>query len=212
MRTIPAPGDVKLEEKTRRRPDALNLALGAISLFFPFAALLFAHKLGPVVVVLAMVAVLALRALTGLGKNQPQALTWAALAAALLLGVGTAIDADLAMRLYPVLMNIAMLSAFGLSLARPPSMIERFARMVEGDLPEAGVRYTRGVTWIWCGFFLVNGVVALWTALATSLEIWAFYNGVVSYVLMGLLLGGEFLVRGPVRRRAEREAQEQKAS
>jgi uncharacterized membrane protein len=209
---IPAHGDIKLEEEKRQRPDALNLALGAISLLFPFAALLFAHKLGPVAVVLAMVAVLVLRALTGLGKNQPQALTWAALAAASLLGVGTAINADLAMRLYPVLMNIAMLSAFGLSLAKPPTMIERFARMVERDLPEAGVRYTRTVTWIWCVFFVVNGVVALWTALAASLEIWALYNGVVSYVLMGILLGGEFLVRGPIRRRAERQAGEQNAS
>ena len=193
-------------ETKRRAPDALSIVLGAVSLLFPFLALFLAHPLGPMVVVLALVAVLVLRAVTGLGKGQPQALTWAALAAACLLGVGSLINADLAMRTYPVLMSVAMLAAFALSLARPPSMIERFARVLEPDLPEAGVRYTRTVTWVWCGFFVINAIVALWTALAASLETWALYNGLISYALMGLLLGGEFLVRGPVRRQEERRA------
>ena len=197
-------------ETKRRSADALSIVLGAVSLLFPFLALFLAHPLGPMVVVLALVAVLVLRAVTGLGKGQPQALTWAALAAACLLGVGSLINADLAMRTYPVLMSVAMLAAFALSLARPPSMIERFARVLEPNLPVAGVRYTRTVTWVWCGFFVVNAVVALWTALAASLETWALYNGLISYALMGLLLGGEFLVRGPARRQDERRAKERR--
>ena len=84
--------------------------------------------------------------------------------------------------------------------------------MLEPDLPEAGVRYTRTVTWVWCGFFAVNAGIALWTALATSLETWALYNGLISYGLMGLLLGGELLVRGPVRRQEERRAEQRKAA
>jgi uncharacterized membrane protein len=195
----------------RRPPDPLGVVLGAVSLLFPFLALFLARPLGPMVVVLALVAVLVLRAVTGLGKGQPQALTWAALAAAGLLGAGSLIDADLAMRTYPVLMSVAMLIAFALSLARPPSMIERFARVLEPDLPEAGVRYTRTVTWVWCGFFTLNAGAALWTALAASLETWALYNGLISYGLMGLLLGGEFLARGPVRRQEERRAARRKA-
>lgn len=188
---------------TKRRPgvDRLGLALGALSFFFPLIALLLARPLGAVWVVVGLIAVLALRWLTGLGRNTPAATSWAALGAAGALGVITAVNADLAMRLYPVLMNAAMLIAFGLTLAKPPSMIERFARLVEPDLPESGVRYTRKVTWVWCAFFVVNGGVALWTALAASLETWALYNGLIAYVLMGLLLGGEFLVRGVVRKR-----------
>jgi uncharacterized membrane protein len=198
-------------EAKRRPPDPLSVALGAVSLLFPFLALFLAHPLGPMVVVLALVAVLVLRAVTGLGKGQPQALTWAALAAACLLGLGSLIDANLAMRTYPVLMSLAMLIAFALSLARPPSMIERFARVLEPDLPEAGVRYTRTVTWVWSGFFAVNACIALWTALAASLEIWALYNGLISYCLMALLLGGEFLLRGPARRQEEKRAAKRKA-
>jgi uncharacterized membrane protein len=200
MTSAPAP------EKTRRKPDLLGIVLGAVSLLFPFIALFLAHPLGPTVVVLALVAVIVLRAVTGIGKGQPQALTWAALAAACLLGIGSVINANLAMRIYPVLMSVAMLTAFALSLARPPSMIERFARVFEPDLSEAGVRYTRTVTWVWCAFFLLNAGAALWTALAASLKTWALYNGAISYGLMGLLLGVEFLVRGPVRRQAERAA------
>lgn len=200
MTVAPAP------ETKRRGGDPLSLFLGAVSLLFPFIALFLARPLGPMAVVLALVVVLVLRAVTGLGKGQPQALTWAALAAAGLLGAGSLIDADLAMRTYPVLMSLAMLSAFAASLARPPTMIERFARLIEPDLPPAGVRYARGVTWAWCGFFAVNAGVALWTALAASLEVWALYNGLISYGVMGLLLGGELLLRGPVRRRLEKAA------
>jgi uncharacterized membrane protein len=184
------------------RPTRLALALGAVSLFFPLIALLLARPLGALAVTLALVALLALRAVTGIGGRQPAAMTWGALCAAGSLALLSAVDAGLAMRLYPVLMNAAMLAAFAWSLAQPPSMIERFARLHEPDLPESGVRYTRTVTFVWCGFFILNGAVALWTALQASLELWALYNGLIAYGLMGALLGGEFLVRGFVRKRA----------
>lgn len=179
----------------------LGVAGSLLALLFPLIALLLARPLGPLAVTLGLVALLLLRSLTGLGRSAPVMMNLAALAAAATLGVLTFVDADLAMRLYPVLMNVAMLGVFAWSLVKPPSMIERFARLMEPNLPEEGVRYTRKVTWAWCGFFVVNAAVALWTALAASLEIWAFYNGVLAYVLMGLLLGGEFLVRRIVRGR-----------
>lgn len=189
------------ETPRRTRPDLLGLALGGLSLFFPLIALALARPLGPLVLTLALVAVLALRSLTGFAKSAPAGLTWAALAAAATLGALSFINAALAMRLYPVLMTGAILFAFGWSLAKPPSMIERFARMAEPDLPESGVRYTRAVTWVWCIFLALNGAAALWTALFASFETWAIYNGVFSYVLMGALLAGEFLLRGFVRAR-----------
>jgi uncharacterized membrane protein len=185
----------------RARPDPISLVLGAVSLFFPLIALVLSKQLGPLAVTLALVAVLVLRSLAGLARSSPAGLAWAALAAAAALGLLSLIDAGLAMRLYPALMTGAMLFAFARSLAKPPTMIERFARMAEPNLAESGVRYTRTVTWVWCAFFVLNGAVALWTALAASLETWAIYNGVVSYILMGALLGGEFLVRGLVRKR-----------
>lgn len=99
------------------------------------------------------------------------------------------------LKLYPVMMNIGALMIFALTLWRPPSMIERFARLVEPDLPETGVRWTRQVTKVWCGFFALNGLIALATVYLTSTQVWVWYNGFLSYVFMGILLLSEYLLR-----------------
>lgn len=58
---------------------------------------------------------------------------------------------------YPVVVNAVMLAVFGGSLWSAMPIVERLARLQEPDLPEKGVRYTRHVTQIWCGFFIING-------------------------------------------------------
>ena len=113
-----------------------------------------------------------------------------------LLAVLTAlINSELLLRLYPAAVNLGMLVLFGGSLFRPPSMIERFARLGEPDFPAEAVAYTRRVTQIWCAFFVGNGALAVYTALYSSRENWALYNGCIAYVLMGVLFGGEWLFR-----------------
>jgi uncharacterized membrane protein len=102
--------------------------------------------------------------------------------------------------LYPAAVSISLFLVFGATLLRPPSMIERIARLAEPDLPPQGVRYTRQVTWVWCGFFVLNSAVSLVTVFA-SRACWALYNGLISYLLMGLLFSIEWLVRGWIRRR-----------
>lgn len=120
---------------------------------------------------------------------------WSA-AAALLLAAGAVwANALLPLKLYPVLVNAVLLAAFAYSLASPPSMIERMARLTEPNLPPAAIAYTRVVTQVWCGFFVVNGSIALGTAIWASPAVWSLYNGVIAYVLMGLLFAGEYLVR-----------------
>lgn len=96
---------------------------------------------------------------------------------------------------YPIFMNALMLSLFAASLLHPPSVIERLARLRHPDLPPEGVAYTRRVTQVWCGFFVVNGGVAAWTAFAASRETWVLYNGLIAYLLMGALFAGEWLFR-----------------
>jgi uncharacterized membrane protein len=106
----------------------------------------------------------------------------------------------LALKLYPVGVNICLLGAFAYSLIRPPSIVERFARLAriaagEPELTPCGVRYACSVTKCWCLFFVLNGLAALATALWGSDETWALYNGVISYALTGSLMGIEWLVR-----------------
>jgi uncharacterized membrane protein len=120
---------------------------------------------------------------------------WSAACALLLAGVAVWANAMLPLKLYPVLVNGALLAAFGYSLASPPSMVERFARMREPELPPAAIAYTRRVTQVWCVFFVFNGAIALGTAVWASQNVWALYTGVIAYLLMGALFGVEFLVR-----------------
>jgi len=105
------------------------------------------------------------------------------------------------LKLYPALVNGVMLGVFASSLWRGPSVVERLARLRETDFPPAAVAYTRRVTQVWCGFFVVNGLIAAATALWASAAVWALYNGLLSYVAMGALMGGEWLVRRRVRDR-----------
>lgn len=108
----------------------------------------------------------------------------------------------LPLKLYPVLVNAVMLAVFAISLRHPPSAIERLARLREPELPPSAIAYTRKVTMVWCVFFIGNGAIALATALWASERAWATYNGLIAYLLMGLLFAGEWLVRQRARARA----------
>lgn len=133
-------------------------------------------------------------------KNRKSAVVWiiaggAAVLAAAVLATGEALPA----KFYPVMVSAAWLAFFAGSLAGTPA-VERFARMKTPDLPPSAVRYCRRVTVAWCVFFLANGTVALDSALNRSDAWWALYNGLISYIAMGLMFAGEYAVRIWVRR------------
>ncbi|RJX30797.1 MAG: hypothetical protein C4516_08570 [Oxalobacter sp.] len=104
-------------------------------------------------------------------------------------------NSEILLRLYPAGVSLGMLIIFGLSLKNPPSVVERIARLREPELPLSGVIYTRKVTQFWCGFFVLNGSIAVFTALFASKETWALYNGLIAYLFMGAIFAGEWLVR-----------------
>lgn len=100
---------------------------------------------------------------------------------------------------YPVWMNAGLLTLFGWSVFRPPSVVTRMVTLFEGPLDAKGVAYTTAVTKVWCVFFAANGLVALTIAQYGSWDAWALYNGFIAYVLMGLLMLIEWRVRKIVR-------------
>lgn len=102
---------------------------------------------------------------------------------------------------YPLAVNATLLALFGASLRQPMTMVERLARLTTPDLPEQGVRYTRKVTQVWCFFFITNGALSGWTIWQGDLALWSLYNGLISYLLMGTLMGGEWLIRQRVMKR-----------
>ncbi len=105
------------------------------------------------------------------------------------------LDSALTLRFYPALINGLLFTFFFSSLYFPPPVIERLARLQHPDLPEAGVIYTRKVTRVWCIFFLLNATVSLVISFYGSMELWSLYNGLIAYVLMGLLMAIEYGVR-----------------
>lgn len=144
--------------------------------------------------VVLLITVLLVQAVTQ-GLNNPK--SW--LSMAVLGGVAFTIlvtDTLTGVLFYPVWMNLAMLSVFLLSLWQKPAVVTRLARLMEGELSERAVVYTEKVTWVWVGFFLVNGSVSLATVLWGDIDLWTLYNGLIAYLLMGLL----FLIEWGVRR------------
>nr|WP_243432096.1 hypothetical protein [Aliamphritea spongicola] len=103
------------------------------------------------------------------------------------------------LKFYPVLMNLSFLTVFAGSLFAPMTAVERIARLKEPDLPPEGIAYTRTVTKVWCVFFCINGSVAAGTALFASDEVWLLYNGFIAYILIAVLVAGEWLVRKKVK-------------
>lgn len=108
-------------------------------------------------------------------------------------------QAKQAMLFYPVWINAGMLLLFSWSLWSPPTVVERIARLMEGELDDHAIRYTRKVTQVWCVFFIINGTIAAATALSGDWDLWLLYNGIVAYVLMGLLMLIEWCVRQRVK-------------
>ncbi|MEE8507459.1 MAG: hypothetical protein V3T07_00215 [Myxococcota bacterium] len=124
---------------------------------------------------------------------------WSILRPHLPLGVLIAIALALGERtlllLLPSLVSLYVFGTFAWTLRQGPSMIERFARMVEDDLPPFTFRYCRRVTIVWCGFLGLNAIGVAGLALFGPVAWWAAYTGLVFYLLLGLLLGTEFCFR-----------------
>jgi uncharacterized membrane protein len=73
--------------------------------------------------------------------------------------------------------------------------------MQEPNLPDEVVPYTRRVTQLWCVFFIINAGISFYTACCMSLDMWTLYNGLIAYILMGLIFAVEWLVRQFVRKK-----------
>lgn len=107
-------------------------------------------------------------------------------------------------KFYPVLVNLSLLAFFGFTLWRPPSFAFRMACLGDKNLMvspsfNAVERYCNKVTFAWCIFFIVNGTVAAFTVFVGSDKIWSLYNGLISYILIGLFFIVEYLVRKMVQ-------------
>ncbi len=112
----------------------------------------------------------------------------------LLIGIALGTGNPTALLFLPVAVSLYLLWTFAMSLQDGPPMIERFARMVEEDLPDFTLPYCRKVTIVWCCFLAVNALCAAVLAIKAPLEWWAVYTGLIAYFLVGVLICGEFIL------------------
>lgn len=97
---------------------------------------------------------------------------------------------------YPAVINLGFLMVFYMSLSGHKNFIQQIAEKTNRiSLNAEGICYTRKVTLVWCGFFMVNILISTTLAWYEQLELWTVYNGVVSYLVMGVLFLGERIVR-----------------
>lgn len=165
---------------------------------YPLVMYLGFGRWDPLWLALGLAALLCLRAWSG-----RDAIWLVAAAGALLLGAASAWGGGwVPLKLYPVMVSAVLLGVFGFSLWRPPTVVERIARLTEPQLPPEGVAYTRKVTLAWCGFFLANGTLAAATALWASERVWLLYNGLLAYLLIAAFFAGEWVLRQRMRARA----------
>lgn len=182
----------------------LSWLAGGALLLYPLAVYWGLTHTGQTPLLLGLLLIFSLRLLPGLFKGRvrlgplPEWLWLGRLLACIGLGL-TLLSALFSARhwllYYPLAVSLALLCLFGWSLTRPMSLVERLARLQDPALPAAAIGYTRRVTQVWCGFFVINGALAAFTIWHGDLALWSLYNGLISYALMGGLMGAEYLVR-----------------
>jgi len=171
----------------------VNSVIAVLTLLYPLAVYFGIHYIEPWQIAALLAALLTVRLLSGGAADRGSRLLL--MAALLYCGFAVWHNNLISLRFYPTLINLVLLLVFTASLYFPPTAIERLARLQHPDLPPKGVRYTRKVTQVWCVFFLLNGLAAAATALWSSFAWWSLYNGLIAYLLMGLLMAIEYAVR-----------------
>ena len=170
-----------------------NRVTGVLTLSYPLAVYFGVHYLEPWTIALVL-AILLLGSLISGATNKVGG-QWLSILAVLFCAATVWSNNKISLLFYPALVNVSLLIIFSASLFFPPPVVERLARMQNPDLPPKGVLYTRKVTQIWCAFFLLNGLTAAATAVWGSFAFWTLYNGLLAYILMGLLMGAEYWIR-----------------
>lgn len=179
----------------------LNILIGIVLVAYPLIVYFGLQILEPRWLSLILICIIVIRFLLAIELvNQLPWLKLASVAGGGVLVISASVNGEMGIMLYPLAVNLSMLAVFAFSLYKKPSVIESIARIKEPELDERGVRYTENVTKIWCVFFIVNGIISAYTAMFMSKESWTLYNGFIAYILMGLLMAGEFSVRRIVKK------------
>jgi len=97
----------------------------------------------------------------------------------------------------PMLIQLMLMYFFGRTLLKNkgPSFIESFVRLEFPEFPPGVSEYCRQLTLLWTGFFAFNAVMCVALAIWGTNFWWTLYNGVFIYLMIGVLMIGEYIYR-----------------
>jgi hypothetical protein len=122
----------------------VGAALAVMGLAYPLLVYFGIKVLPPGVIVIGLLALIVLQSAI-ITESSAQRPLLAVSAGAALVVVAIAVSAPLiSLKAYPILFSLGLATLFGYSLLRPPTVIERIARLREPDLDEAVSPYLRG--------------------------------------------------------------------
>ena len=104
------------------------------------------------------------------------------------------------LKYYPPVCNLTIFIIFFSSLFGKETIIQKFARVCGDKLEKPAWIYTRRLTYVWCSFMFLNFAISVWTIFLSD-NIWMIYNGFISYLMIGILFGIEYLIRINLRKR-----------
>ncbi|WP_338620636.1 hypothetical protein [Paludibacterium sp. THUN1379] len=132
------------------------------------------------------------------------AFRWPALAGCLAATIAIALNIDTLLThaawLYFVQHLAAMVSLgimFGSTLGtHHGALCSRIARIAISEVLDADyLRYTWGVTLAWTIYFVASGLISIGLFCLAPLPAWAFFATILTPVSLGIMFGGEFLIR-----------------
>lgn len=97
-------------------------------------------------------------------------------------------------KFYPVIINFIIFCIFFGSTFQEETIIQKMAKLMEKDIKPKALEYTKNLTYIWSIFMFANFLISLLT-IFMSKKIWAFYNGFLSYMLVGTFFIIEYIIR-----------------
>ena len=166
---------------------------------YPFIVYFGIKNLPPSFFGLFLIALVALR--FGVLVPDERLILWPVLLVFLGYAIATTIlDSALMLLIYPALVNFVLCAVFANSLRYEEPLLLRIVRARGFVISKYTPRYLYRLTALWAGFFALNGLISIWTS-TLSLEAWTLYNGLISYFIVAILIGGELLFRRRYKKR-----------
>mgnify|MGYP003628492381 FL=1 len=175
------------------RSSVIRVLFVACLAAYPFIILFGLNHLPPGFFGIALLILLAMRFGILLPSERPVLLPM--LLVFVTYALAAAISANQTMLLYyPAVVNFTLCGVFLNSLRIGDPLLLRILRARNWPLSEHAPRYLYRLTGVWAAFFVLNGLISIWSS-AQSLRVWTLYNGFLSYCLVALLVGVEYLFR-----------------